>query len=215
MAYLISHWRTTIGNNALRLILLLIVLLCGSIYANEFDFSYADADGSRVVHIKNSADAMWNDLKIKPMQQFRNSNAGYMVNFNLKVQKDFYNKWDIFFDIDYLRDQMLGIDNQLDMMVGAGYEFYNNYEDRHKISYALVYRATELLHSFRYKFTHEGQIFKSKCIVFYVLPIQEVSVELGTSFVIYKAVSFTINHYYKTVEDKESYFSTAGFKIEY
>lgn len=197
------------------LLILFVFILSTAINASSFDFGYSDADSSRIMVFKNEMPFDFAGFKMTPLQQYKDSNAGHMVNLNYEVKKDLTDTWDMFIDADYLTDTMLEVFEQVDLKIGAGYELFKSEQDRHKISYALVHRFGEILHSLRYKYVHQGPIFATRAIFYYVMPKNEVRGSLGTAFSITKSLAFAVNHSYISANGKTSYLSTAGFKILY
>ena len=198
-----------------RLITILLVLTLCYTQAAELDFGYSESNGSRVIHVKNKIPFIAGGFEIAPMQRFESSNKGNLFNFAVNAGKNVNDRWDVFANADYLDDEVLGIKQRLDYKLGAGYEIYNDYEHRHKLSYALIYRSGRFLNSWRYKYEYTSTLLTGKLIFYLITPDDEIRGELTSAVKIFKSLSFVLNHRYATKGDTTNYMITAGFKVSY
>lgn len=194
-------------------ILITICIKCVS--ANDFKFSYANSNGQEVVSVKNKLSFNSKDLHNSYYTEYTNGVKGYRLALKMQLKHDFSNSWDTFLSKSYLTDEALGVEHREDSMFGIGYEFFNSYEHRHKLSYALISRAAKTLHSMRYKYTYKSYFIGSKLILFYILPVKEVKLSFVNDFTFSELIAFFVEYRYHAVDDRTSFSSLAGFKILY
>ena len=199
------------------LCLICILMIGAGLVAHELNFSYFQGNGAKVLKATNISSFTINEVLVESAIKYQSMNAGNLFGFNLQGSKDIGNKMDFFEAIDYLDDQILDIDGRLDLKAGVGYEFYNNYNHRHKVSAAAIYRGqvNKLLSSLRYKYVYTSKLINAKAIFYLIYPETEVRGDLSADLKVAESIALTTGYNFSNRKGLKNYLTTAGIKILY
>ena len=208
----------------IKIFILLFIALTNNIIGGDLDFGYSNSNGNFIFNLSNSLPFNYKTIKITPYQRYVSNKDKYLLNLNLDFKEYFHNKFDIFFNIDYLTDKILEINNKIEYKIGFGYELFNQYDHRHKVSYGYLVREDNFfdrnyefnsLHDLRYKHTYKSNLLSSKTVFDYILPTNEIKLLFSIDFKLFKAVMLNFSHNLSSKDDNVNYLSTAGIKIKY
>ena len=195
--------------NILIIIGLLVAVNC---LASEIEFGYSETKDTFMKNAKYTVSATRHPLEYTGMAKLQETNDGYSVVLNADADYDL-NPFSVFTFGTYTTDTVLGITDRLDIGVGAGYEIYNDYTNRHKVSYAIMYRAGDWLNSYRYKYTYSSKIFDLKSVINFITPTEELQLDISSNLKFFKNFAIGLKHEYISIKTKRNYYSSMFLKI--
>ena len=143
--------------------ILLMLLICTRLQANELELNYAESKDTSIKGASYKTAFDYAPVEYSTFSKYQETNDDYLLHLGANADYDL-NPFDIFINGAYSTDTALLTRDQVDFTVGGGWEFYNDYTNRYKISYGLVFREDRVLNKYRLKYTRDGKLIYIKMV---------------------------------------------------
>ena len=192
---------------------ILCAVVCTNLYANELSLNYAETKTASIKGVSYQTTLDYQPLEYSTFSKYQETNDDYSLHLGADVNYGI-NPFDIFISGAYDTDTALLIKDQVDFTVGGGWEFYNDYTNRYKISYGLVFREDRVLNKYRLKYTRDGKLIYIKMVAWYIAPTEEIIFESGVGVKIFDLMALGIKHEYRSRKDYYDYITSVALKIK-
>ncbi len=152
-----------------------------SIFGGNLSIGYFSSKDTNIQTLNFSGEILSNRLNclnyflnVQYQNQLNQNTKNLYFDTNFSINDNLSEDFELFYNLEFLRDDSLSIYNRVSNSLGAGlYLFRNQTTGKHYINYSFIYITSSLNYCLQYNYEYNNALFKFKSLSKYTIPINE------------------------------------------